>query len=102
MSVTKNHIALDICKKTKLRHVQVKRIVQMTLDGIIEALAARGRLELRNFGVFQVRARNARKARNPKTGAVVMVPPCRVVTFKAGKILETRIQAPPKETGGNA
>ena len=50
------------------------RIVQMTLDTIIEVLATEGRLELRDFGVFEVYARKARKGRNPRTGEEVMVP----------------------------
>jgi hypothetical protein len=60
----------------------------MTLDGIIDVLATEQRLELRNFGVFEVRKRKARKARNPRTGEQVMVPETQVVTFKAGKRMD--------------
>ena len=52
-----------------------------------------GRIELRNFGVFQVRPRAARKARNPRTGRQVEVPEKFVVSFKPGKIMEERVNA---------
>jgi nucleoid DNA-binding protein len=55
-----------------------------------------GRIELRNFGVFEVRKRAARKARNPRTGDTVQVKEKHVVVFKAGKVLEQVIQE--KET----
>jgi nucleoid DNA-binding protein len=95
MSVTKNDMVIEIAKKTGIEQQKVKQIVQMTLDGIIEILAIEQRIELRNFGVFEVRTRKARKARNPRTGEEVMVPSKKVVTFKAGKIMEERVEAEP-------
>lgn len=95
MSVTKNDMVIEIAKKTGLEQQKVKQIVQMTLDGIIEILAIEQRIELRNFGVFEVRTRKARKARNPRTGDEVMVPSKKVVSFKAGKIMEERVEAEP-------
>jgi len=54
-----------------------------------------GRIELRNFGVFEVKQRAARKARNPRTGDEVYVPPKKVVVFKPGRLMEERVaQAP--------
>ena len=90
--MTKNDMVIEIAKKTSVEQQKVKQIVQMTLDGIIEVLATEKRIELRNFGVFEVRTRKARKARNPRTGDEVMVPCKQVVTFKAGKIMEERIE----------
>ena len=91
MSITKNDMVIEIAKKTDIEQQKVKQVVQMTLDGIIDVLAEEGRIELRNFGVFEVRTRKARKARNPRTGDEVMVPSKKVVTFKAGKIMEEKI-----------
>ena len=91
MSVTKNDMVIEIAKKTGIEQQKVKQIVQLTLDGIIDILVAEQRIELRNFGVFEVRKRKPRKARNPRTGTEVMVGEKRVVTFKAGKIMEERI-----------
>jgi len=86
--MTKNDIVLKIASETDMRQTDVKQVVQRTFDHIIDALASEGRLELRNFGVFEVRNRKARKARNPRTGEQVMVPETRVVTFKAGKRMD--------------
>jgi nucleoid DNA-binding protein len=93
-------MVIEIAKKTSVEQQKVKQIVQLTLDSIVEILATEQRIELRNFGVFEVRTRKARKARNPRTGAEVMVPCKQVVTFKAGKIMEERIEpasAAPKQ-----
>jgi len=68
----------------------VKRIVQMTFDNITEVLVTEGRLELRDFGVYEVKSRKPRKARNPKTGEQVMMPAHKAITFKAGKFMEDR------------
>ena len=92
--MTKNDMVIEIAKKTNVEQQKVKQIVQLTLDSIVEILATEKRIELRNFGVFEVRPRKARKARNPRTGAEVMVPEKHVVTFKAGKIMEERIEIP--------
>lgn len=90
--MTKNDIVIEIAKKTHVEQQKVKRIVQMTLDGIINTLSTDGRIELRNFGVFEVRKRKERKARNPRTGVAVMVPSKCAVSFKAGKIMEEKVE----------
>ena len=94
MATTKKDIVKQIARKRELSQVDTRTVVQDTLDAVVDALAAEGRLELRGFGVFQVRERAARKARNPKTGAEVVVPARRVVTFKPGRLLRKRICGP--------
>ena len=89
--MTKLDISLKIAQQAGVDQLVAVRIVQATLDGIIEVLATEGRLELRDFGVFEVRVTTARKGRNPKTGAEVMVPEGRRVHFKAGKVMKERI-----------
>ena len=84
-------MVIEIAKETGLRQVDIKRIVQLTLDGIISVLATEQRIELRNFGVFEVKERKARKARNPRTGEEVDVPAKFVATFKPGKMMEEKI-----------
>lgn len=98
--MTKNDMVIEIAKKTNVEQQKVKQIVQLTLDSIVEILSTEQRIELRNFGVFEVRTRKARKARNPRTGAEVMVPAKQVVTFKAGKVMEEKIETsqPPAAT----
>ena len=90
--MTKNDMVIEIAKKTNVEQQKVKQIVQLTLDSIVDILSTEKRIELRNFGVFEVRTRKARKARNPRTGAEVMVPSKHVVTFKSGKIMEEKIE----------
>ncbi len=91
--MTKKEIVKTISDETGLNQQQIKTIVQKTFDAIVMTLVEEGRIELRNFGVFQVRPRAARKARNPRTGRQVEVPEKFVVTFKPGKIMEQKVNA---------
>jgi integration host factor subunit beta len=70
-----------------------ERVVDTVLDSITEALAAGGRAELRGFGTFSTRARDARTGRNPRTGEAVEVDAKRVPHFKPGKELRERLNA---------
>lgn len=90
--MTKRDIIKTLADKFALSQVDARRIVQGTFDAIIETLVHQGRIELRNFGVFEVKTRKPRRARNPRTGAPVEVPARRVVTFKPGRLMEGRIQ----------
>jgi len=90
--VTKKDIVKSIAGELNLPQVEVKKVVQMTLESIVEALEKKGRIELRNFGVFEVKARKPRKARNPRTNEVVFVPAKKAVTFKPGKETKERIK----------
>ena len=83
----KRSIAKKIAKQMGLGQVLVQTIVQKTLDEIVAAIRRDGRIELRNFAVFEVVTRKARKARNPRTGESVSVPAKRVVKLKPGKKL---------------
>src|SRR5271165_3390854 len=91
-SVTKKEIVKQISERIGLTQLKTKEIVQKTFDAIVETLLEVGRIELRNFGVFEVKQRKARKARNPRTGEGVYVPPKNVVTFKPGKEMEERVR----------
>ena len=91
--MTKKEIVKTISDETGLNQQQIKAIVQKTFNAIVTTLVDEGRIELRNFGVFQVRTRAARKARNPRTGRQVEVPEKFVVTFKPGKIMEEKVNS---------
>ncbi len=103
--MTKKEIVKDISDLLGLTQLKTKEIVQLTFDAIIETLVSNPdhRIELRNFGVFEVKQRAARKARNPRTGERVDVPPKNVVTFKPGKRMEEMVHkitdAPPLRPG---
>jgi nucleoid DNA-binding protein len=90
--VTKKEIVKTISEEIGLTQLKTKEIVQKTFDAIVETLVADERIELRNFGVFEVKKRAARKARNPRTGQRVNVPEKYVVTFKPGKEMEERVR----------
>ena len=65
--------------------------MRRTFAAVVETLVTERRVELRNFGVFEVRRRAARRGRNPRTGEKVSVPERYVVRFKPGKEMEERI-----------
>jgi nucleoid DNA-binding protein len=90
--VTKKEIVKQISDRIGLTQLKTKEIVQLTFDAIVDTLLEDKRIELRNFGVFEVKLRKARKARNPRTGEKVDVPPKNVVTFKPGKEMEERVR----------
>lgn len=74
-----------------LTHRHVERIVSTIFDEIIEALARGDRVELRGFGAFSVKQREARTGRNPRTGESVHVDEKQVPFFKTGKLLRDRL-----------
>ena len=90
--MTKKEIVKTISEEIGLTQLKTKEIVQKTFDAIVETLVEEHRIELRNFGVFEVKKRAARKARNPRTGEKVFVPEKFVVTFKPGKEMEDRVK----------
>ncbi len=89
--MTKKEIVKQISDEIGLTQLKTKEIVQKTFDAIIETLVRERRIELRNFGVFEVKRRAARKARNPRTGEKVDVAEKFVVTFKPGKEMEEKV-----------
>ena len=90
--MTKKEIVKTISDEIGLTQLKTKEIVQKTFDAIVETLVEDRRIELRNFGVFEVKQRAARKARNPRTGDKVYVPEKFVVTFKPGKEMEEKVR----------
>jgi integration host factor subunit beta len=99
--VTKKEIVKTICDrankkklipKHNLTQLATKEIVQWTFEAIVATLVKEGRIELRNFGVFEVKQRKPRKARNPRTGERVDVEAKNVVTFQPGKYMEEEVR----------
>lgn len=90
---TKKEIVKTIAESTALTQVQTKEVVQRTFDAIVDAIISEGRIELRNFGVFELKHRRPRKARNPRTGEPVEVPAKIAVVFKPGRVMEERVAA---------
>ena len=90
--MTKKEMARAIAEKMNLPQMAVLEVIQRVFDGIIDTLETEGRIELRNFGVFEVRERKAKKARNPRTGESVMVPAKMAVFFKQGREMAERVR----------
>jgi integration host factor subunit beta len=91
LTITKKELVNRIADSTKQTKVVVKDILQRFLDEIIGELAAGNRLEFREFGVFEVKQRAARRAQNPRTLEKVSVPAKRVVKFKVGREMREKI-----------
>ncbi|MCZ7639082.1 MAG: integration host factor subunit beta [Verrucomicrobia bacterium] len=90
--MTKRDLVVHISQDTGLVQQQVLEVVQKTLDYISQAVARGETVELRNFGVFEVKMRKARIGRNPNAPAKdVRIPPRAVVKFKPGKEMRDEV-----------
>ena len=89
--MTKKEIVRQIAADLEVDQTVTKKIVQQCLDRILDVLSETGRIELRNFGVFEIKQRAERKARNPKTNEEVIVPAKRILTFRPGKNVAERL-----------
>src|SRR5246127_540661 len=91
-TMTKRDLVIRISNETGLVQQQVLDVVQKTLDYIAEAVAKGEKVELRNFGVFEVKVRKARIGRNPNAPATdVPIPERSVVKFKPGKEIRAEV-----------
>jgi nucleoid DNA-binding protein len=90
--MTKKDIVMKVSNDTNVAQVDVKKVVQKTLDVVVESLERGETVELRNFGVFKVKNRRGRIGRNPRTGEEVQVPEKKVVVFKPGLILKSKVK----------
>jgi nucleoid DNA-binding protein len=92
MTLTKRDIVVRISRETGLTQARVFEVVQKTLDFLAEALANGDKVELRNFGVFEVKIRKARVGRNPQVPATdVPIPSRAMVKFQAGKEMRAAV-----------
>jgi nucleoid DNA-binding protein len=93
-NLTKRDLVVKISNETGLVQHQVFEVIQKTLDQITTALSKGQDVELRNFGVFQVRLSKARVGRNPNIpGSNFAIPPRATVKFKSGKIMRRDVLA---------
>ena len=100
--MTKKDIAKSIAAKTGIPALETQKVVQKTMDAIVDTLLAERRIELRGFGVFEVKKRAARTGRNPRTGEKVFVPETFVVAFKPGNEMEDRVRSLANRAGDAA
>jgi nucleoid DNA-binding protein len=90
--MTKKDIILKVSDETKLKQIDVKKVLQKAFDCILEALVRGEKIELRNFGIFKIKERKSRTGRNPRTGQIVPVPPRKVVVFKPGLEMKQKVK----------
>jgi nucleoid DNA-binding protein len=93
--MTKKEIVRTIAAELGVSQGVVRDIVQRTFSTVIETLVREKRIELRNFGVFEIRVRAPRQARNPRTNERLEVPARAVVVFRAGKQMSDRVASLP-------
>lgn len=90
--MTKRDLVVRIAEETQLTQQQVYDVIQKSLDLIVESMARGETVELRNFGVFEVKERKQRIGRNPnRPENVVTIPSRKVVKFKPGKIMKEQV-----------
>jgi integration host factor subunit beta len=90
-TITKKQLVEKIAMQTQQTKLITKKTVQLLFDTIIKELEKNNRIELRDFGVFEIKKRAARIGRNPKTGATVKVPTRNVVSFKVGRKMKQNV-----------
>ncbi len=94
MRMIRSELLQELSKQSPgMRGEEIERVVDVFFDEIAKRLADGGRVELRGFGAFSTRERDARKGRNPRTGDSVEVPGKRVPYFKPGKDMRVRLNA---------
>lgn len=91
MATTKRQLSRRIAMRLGIKQESVRDVLQSFLDEMVVELAAGNRLEFRDFGIFDVAVKRSRRARNPRTGETVIIPPKRVVHFKPGRIMKNEV-----------
>ena len=86
--MTKADLVEKVANEAEMTKKDAEQLVEIIFDSIIDSLNKGEKIELRGFGSFRVRQRNARQGRNPKTGDSVKIPAKRVAYFKPGKELK--------------
>jgi len=86
--MTKADLVEKVAQQADMTKKDAEQLVEIIFESITDTLNRGEKIELRGFGSFRVRERNARKGRNPKTGVSVSIPAKRVAYFKPGKELK--------------
>lgn len=89
--MNKTELVAAVAAKTELTKKDAEKAVTAVLETIAETLAAGQKVQLVGFGTFETREREARSAKNPRTGETVEVAASRVPAFKAGQALKAKV-----------
>ncbi len=90
--MNKAELVAAIAANAEISKKDAEKALAAALDTITETLAAGGRVQIVGFGTFETRKREARKGKNPQTGAEVMIPAAKVPVFKSGKALKENVK----------
>ena len=96
MGSTKRDLVVRIAERTGTTHVLTKAVVQAFLNELVHQLTQGNRIELRDFGVFQIRTSPSRLARNPRTLKKIRVPARRRAVFKPGRMMREQMNGCPR------
>lgn len=96
-TVTKKDLIERIATQTGIPRTDVRRMLQAMLDIAVHEFEAGNRIEFRDYGVFNIKIRAPREAKNPKTGVLVQVPERRSVHFKPGRLVREALTRPRPE-----
>lgn len=89
--MNKTELVAAVAAKTAMSKKDAEKALTAVLDTVVETLAAGEKVQLVGFGTFDVKKRDERSAKNPRTGEIVKVPATKVPAFKAGQALKTKI-----------
>lgn len=91
MATNKTELVGQVAESTNMTKKDAERAVNAVIEAIEGALVQGDKVSLVGFGTFEVRARSARKGRNPQTGQEISIAPSKVPAFKAGKALKESV-----------
>ena len=89
--MNKTELVVAVAEKAGITKKDAERVVNATIDTIIQNLAKGEKVQLSGFGIFEVKAREARVGRNPRTKETIQIPASRLPVFKASKVLKDTV-----------
>lgn len=89
--MNKSELIVAVAEKAALSKKDAEKAVKAVVDAVADALVAGDKVQLVGFGTFEVRARDARTGKNPRTGEVIKIAASKVPAFKAGKALKDAV-----------
>ena len=89
--MNKTELIAAVAEKTGLTKKDAEKVINATMEAITAELAKGEKISLTGFGIFEVKAREARTGRNPRTGETTQIPASKAPAFKAGKALKDAV-----------
>ena len=90
--MNKRELIETVSSKAEITKKEADKVVNATLDAIVEGLAAEGKVIIPGFGSFEVRSKSARAGRNPRTGEAIKIAAKKAPAFKPGKLMKDAVE----------